>query len=177
VFNADIEEEASAEDTNIVAGSVFNADIEEQAQGQDESDAPGSIYSAQITEASTGVDQNTVSASTFNAVISESSVGVDSTAAAVDFIVQIQESVQAADLFVSRLLWETIDTSATTIWTNIESADLTFNVTPSAAFSQGAFASGPIAGIGGDLTVVISGTKWENLNTAQTTTWDVVPTL
>ena len=92
---------------------------------------------------------------------------------AIDFFNQIQESVTAADTFISRLLWETIDTSETTGWQTIANAQIVGTALQRGAFAENAFAGGPFAG--GEIEYRI-GNTWDTIDNSQPTGWTVVET-
>lgn len=123
--------------------------------------------SAEIAdEVSSGVD--------FANSVSESASGSAEFAGAIDFVNQINESVTAADTFISRLLWETINTFETTNWQVIDNAQIVGTVLQRGAFAENAFAGGPFAG--GEIEYRIGQVLWNTVDNSQTTTWTVVET-
>jgi hypothetical protein len=86
------------------------------------------------------------------------------------------EGIAAADFFIGTLLWDTIDTSEASVWTPIETVALSLRITVGGGFSSGAFASGPISGLGGDATVIPAPDNWTAIDTAQPTDWTPVKT-
>ena len=87
---------------------------------------------------------------------------------------EIQEGVTAADAFISRLLWETINTFEATNWQTIDTAQIVGTALQRGSFAENAFAGGPFAG--GEIEYRIGQVLWIEVNTSQTTTWTVVET-
>jgi hypothetical protein len=126
-----------------------------------------------VEESASGADAPSGSVD-FSVSLSESASVSDEISAAIDFVGQVQESVSAADTFISRLLWETINTSETTNWQTIPNAQVVSTIRQRGAFAENSFAGGPFAG--GEVTYEVGTTSWSSVNTAQTTTWTVVET-
>ena len=155
---------------------VFNGVVSESAQAQD-------------AVASLGV---------FNASVVESITAQDEAYAGASFVAQIIEDARAFDQFIGRLLWDVIDTSETTVWgvidtgvsgnwghidtaqtqnwNTITTVQLELRSTVGGGFSAGAISSGPFSALGGENTVVIRPDEWQNVNTSETTNWQVVET-
>jgi hypothetical protein len=122
------------------------------------------------------VSEDQTAQAAFNARVDESLIALDAPQAAALFITSIQEGINAADTFIGRLLWDTIDTSETSVWAPVETVALTLRVTVGGGFSSGAFSSGPISGLGGITSIATAPDNWGTAITEQSTTWTTVKT-
>jgi hypothetical protein len=153
VFNALIQELITAADTLLTQISINGSIIE----GVD------------VSETATAL-------ATFPVSVVEGITVDDEVSVAATFIASVIEGVNLADSFIGTLLWDTIDTSETSVWTPIETVALTLRVTVGGGFSSGAFASGPITGLGGNTTIIDAPDNWNTIDTAQPTDWTPVKT-
>ena len=78
-------------------------------------------FIAQIVEAANGADE-IASLGEFNAAVVEGTIGLDTVIAAAIFLAQVNESVDAADEFITRLLWEIINNAQPANWSTVPTA-------------------------------------------------------
>jgi hypothetical protein len=153
---------------------VINALVQELLVAADEINSQVALNGAVVE--GLGVSEDVTAQAAFNARVDENLLALDAPRAAASFITSIQEGIGAADRFIGRLLWDTIDTSETSDWVPVESVALTLRITVGGGFSSGAFASGPISGLGGDTVIITAPENWDAVNTEQPTTWTTVKT-
>ena len=153
---------------------VFNALVQELLTAADELNTSISINGA-VIESITVTDIETTQAA-FNSSVVVTATLQDRPLAAAQFITSIQEGVVAAESFIGRLLWDTIDTSETSDWAPVETVALTLRVTVGGGFSSGAFSSGPISGLGGLTSIATAPENWNAVDTAQPSDWTPVKT-
>jgi hypothetical protein len=153
---------------------VFNALVQELLTAADELNTSISINGA-VIESITVTDIETTQAA-FNSSVVVTATLQDRPLAAAQFITSIQEGVVAAESFIGRLLWDTIDTSETSNWVPIETSAVTLRISIGGGFSGGSFASGPISGLGGATTIIDAPENWNAVDTAQPSDWTPVKT-
>lgn len=194
LYGVVVSESVDVADQNASPQAVFNSTVVESTDVAELLSTTFEV-NATVIDAALVVDENS-SLVEFSSAVREAvsvdddvSVVVDFVATTVDgvdvtdtyrasseFISVVQESVSNADRFISRLLWEVINTAEAGNWVVEGNAQLELQVTVGGGgFSSGAISSGPISGLGGSVSLVVVAT-WNNVNSAGTTNWDVVET-
>lgn len=173
VMNAQASEQARAADT-IFSNFTVNGAVSESARGAETVQAQVA-FAVQVNEAARTAETAS-SLGIFNATAAEAVRPVDAPSAGAIFISNLLESAQAYDAFISRLLWDTINTSDAAVWSVIPSAQVTILPTVGGGFSNGSFASGAFNALGAESEIGTDPLAWRNVNTFETTDWEVVKT-
>ena len=122
-FSSSIAETATGSDSVSVVASSFGAVVSETATAADSATVIASSFSAIVAEMATGTDSPSVAPSTFNAQVAETVAALDQIYAYGLFICVITESGTIIDVATARLLWEIINDSAPTTWSDIPTLD------------------------------------------------------
>ena len=153
---------------------VFNSLVQELLLAADALTTSIDINGVIIENA--GVTENQTTQVVFNSFATEVLQATDAINSAARFITNIQEGVVAAELFIGRLLWDTINTSETSVWEPIKTSSDLLRVTIGGGFSSGSYSSGPISGLGGVTSIATAPDNWNTINTAQPNDWTPVKT-
>lgn len=172
-FNALVVEALQGSET-VSSAFVFNASVQESITATD--------TLSSVTQINSSIDENinvsdTKTAQvTFPVSVDEGIAVDDSVSTAIAVLANVVEGIAAADSFIGTLLWDTINTSDTSVWTPIETVALSLRVTVGGGFSSGAFSSGPISGLGGDTKIIDAPDNWTAIDTTQPNDWTPVKT-